>query len=603
MRKMTVAVAAIAVVSWGAAFAVGVPTASAISPSYNVYVGYVDSLRAGVNDFPTPFDSGPGVTYKGCAPISSCLFDGGAIRVVNASAVPETLDSLTVRFDVCTFDLWPHGIVIPAGGQLVAAQTASGATNGCVPGTTVGASTMDSSDFGPGGQGWSGNCQNSGIVPDVTVSVDGVSSTYADTGQVLNTGGVDKAICSNGNESEQWVSIGLPPCPTGAVLTLAPPAQTHSVGTNATVIANFSACGSPLQGATVNFSVVSGPDTGLTGSRPVDSSGNATFAYGSALVGTDTVVASVTNAAGTIRSNSVDVTWTAARTSLTSTPPPSVPVGGTMGPDSATLSGGVNPTGTIGFALFAPNDPTCQTPIFFRTDAVAGNGNYSSGPVGTVTVPGTYRWVVAYFGDSNNQGTLSPCGAEQTVVTPQVLTGRAFGLSLVGLVQIKATPDTGAVATTSSSTVAPPCVLRIGTVTSKVRATGLCASVVTSAPYPSSAKAAASIASATITGIPNVPTIVIGAVQSSSATSCAGSSGSATIASLKIGTHTILPSPSPVRPNTTINLGILKIVLNQQISFTGADSGLTVNAIHITAINAAVNLIVASSTSDIGNCP
>jgi hypothetical protein len=44
-------------------------------------------------------------------------------------------------------------------------------------------------------------------------------------------------------------------------------------------------------------------------------------------------------------------------------------------------------------------------------------------------------------------------------------------------------------------------------------------------------------------------------------------------------------------------------VLNQQIPITGAEKGLTVNAIHITALNNAINLIVASASSDIGNCP
>jgi hypothetical protein len=114
--------------------------------------------------------------------------------------------------------------------------------------------------------------------------------------------------------------------------------------------------------------------------------------------------------------------------------------------------------------------------------------------------------------------------------------------------------------------------------------------------------ASASIASATV-GVPSAPVIAIGAVQSSSTTSCAGSSGSTTIASLKIGGTAVLPSPSPIKPNTTIDLGVVKVVLNEQIPITGADKGLTVNAIHITAAGGLVNLILASSSSDIGNCP
>jgi hypothetical protein len=308
----------------------------------------------------------------------------------------------------------------------------------------------------------------------------------------------------------------------------------------------------------------------------------------------------VTNGAGTIDGNHVSVVWTGAMTSLTTTPPPTVALGGTMGADHATLSGGVNPTGSIAFALSPPGDTTCSHVVFFNAVPVTGNGTYSSGTVGTATVAGTYRWTVVYSGDPNNAGAVSACGVEQTVVTPQVLTGQAFGLSLSGSFHLSPQPNTGPVATTSSTTVAPPCILDLNATV--VKAKVVCASVTTSAPYKSKSAAAASIASAVV-AVPGLPVITIGAVQAASGTSCAGSAGATTIASLKIGSTVLLPAPSKIAPNTTINLGILKIVLNQQIPITGAEKGLTVNAIHITALNGAINLIVASASSDIGNCP
>jgi hypothetical protein len=162
-------------------------------------------------------------------------------------------------------------------------------------------------------------CTPDGIIPKVTVTVDGVATSYNDSGQVLNTGGVDKPFCngSGTNESAQWVSIGQPPCPTGAVLTLAPQTQTHQVGDTATTTADFSACNTPLQGATVDFSVISGPNAGKTGSGVVDASGNTSFSYqGTGGPGTDTVKATVTNGAGTISSNTVTVTWQAGITAV-----------------------------------------------------------------------------------------------------------------------------------------------------------------------------------------------------------------------------------------------------------------------------------------------
>lgn len=582
MRRITSAVAAITVTLLGAALAVGPPSAYAVSPGYNVFVGYADNARPSPTAFPTPFDTGPGITNLGDS--SSASLDSGAVRLVNTTAVTETVNSVLVQVGATTFSPpWALPTQLGPFGQLVFDQT--------VP------YDFDTSDV----QGGICTPTSPAVIPTVTVTVNGTPTSYSDTGQVLNTGGIDPASCGLKNESEQWVSIGAPPCPSGAVLTLTPPSQTEPVGTTASVVANFSSCGTPLQGATVTFGVLAGPNQGTTESTAVDMNGYATFTYSSIRTGTDTVQAFVQNAAGTIGSNGVGVIWTPAQPSLTTTPPPSIPVGGTMGSDVATLSGGVNPTGVIGFALFAPGDTTCQTPIFLRFDPVSGNGNYSSGAVGRVTTPGTYRWLVVYNGDASNASVTSPCGAEQTVVTAQVLTGRAYGLSLGGLVHVKPTPDTGFVTTSASRTVAPPCVVRLSV--THVIANALCASVVTSAPFPSSSTARTSIASATVSGISGIPAIVIGAVQSSSTSSCAGSTGATTIASLKIGSTVILPAPSPVRPNMTINLGILKIVLNQQIPITGADMGLTVNAIHITALNGTINLVVASSESDIANCP
>lgn len=95
---------------------------------------------------------------------------------------------------------------------------------------------------------------------------------------------------------------------------------------------------------------------------------------------------------------------------------------GTKIHDTAQLSGGVNPTGTVTFFLFPPSNPTCS-------------GEGSSGAVQTVTVPlgtdgsatsagtpytttevGVYNWVASYSGDANNLGATTSCGAEQVTI-------------------------------------------------------------------------------------------------------------------------------------------------------------------------------------------
>ena len=69
--------------------------------------------------------------------------------------------------------------------------------------------------------------------------------------------------------------------------------------------------------------------------------------------------------------------------------------------DSALLSGGHSPTGTITFTLVY-NGSTVDT----ETVSVSGNGTYTT-PTGYTlptsgTVTGTYQWNAAYSGDSNN---------------------------------------------------------------------------------------------------------------------------------------------------------------------------------------------------------
>jgi hypothetical protein len=90
--------------------------------------------------------------------------------------------------------------------------------------------------------------------------------------------------------------------------------------------------------------------------------------------------------------------------------------GGTIA-DSATLSGGVAPTGTIVFKAFGPADATCAlTPAFEKSVAVSGNGVYGSTNF-TTTTAGAYRWTADYSGDADNAAASSPCNAANETST------------------------------------------------------------------------------------------------------------------------------------------------------------------------------------------
>ena len=104
----------------------------------------------------------------------------------------------------------------------------------------------------------------------------------------------------------------------------------------------------------------------------------------------------------------------------TDTTPPQVTLSSGSPPiltDTATLTGGFSPTGTITFDLYAPGG---VVPIDTENVSVSGNGTYTT-PAGytlptTGTVTGTYQWVVTYSGDANNNGVASASGDEPVVV-------------------------------------------------------------------------------------------------------------------------------------------------------------------------------------------
>jgi hypothetical protein len=283
------------------AMALSPPRRALAASGVQVFVGYADTLRSNAANFPTPWAGSPSVIFSGC---TGCQLDAGAARVVNTETIPVTVDSVVVTVGTCVFDIWTHDVVLQPGQQFVVTQTNGGvATSGC-PGFM-----FDTSDVGPNGT-LQGGCTPDGVIPLVDVMVDGVSQVLQDTGQVLNTKGIDLAACPSGtNESEQWTLIGGTPC-VGATLALAPASQTQVVGSTATVQATLrNGCGQALSGAVVSFAVQSGPNTGVAGTGTTDGSGVASFSYPSAATGTDTLGSSVSNPAGTITSNTVSVTW------------------------------------------------------------------------------------------------------------------------------------------------------------------------------------------------------------------------------------------------------------------------------------------------------
>lgn len=111
--------------------------------------------------------------------------------------------------------------------------------------------------------------------------------------------------------------------------------------------------------------------------------------------------------------------------------------------DTVALSGGLAPTGTLIFRLFAPTDPSCSHgALTVPNVTVVGDGLYSSGPF-TATALGDYRYTVTYSGDGANAPIATSCGESDGVVTvaqpPPPELGRSFTVAPVsGIVRVQA---------------------------------------------------------------------------------------------------------------------------------------------------------------------
>jgi hypothetical protein len=119
---------------------------------------------------------------------------------------------------------------------------------------------------------------------------------------------------------------------------------------------------------------------------------------------------------------------------ISTTPNPTSTTVGAIVNDSATLSGGNNPTGTISFNLYGPADTTCAGPALYNPTVTVSSAGASTSPGFATTAVGLYRWTASYSGDNFNNPASSGCQAEQVTVnqaTPSLST-RAYGPVIVG---------------------------------------------------------------------------------------------------------------------------------------------------------------------------
>jgi hypothetical protein len=107
-----------------------------------------------------------------------------------------------------------------------------------------------------------------------------------------------------------------------------------------------------------------------------------------------------------------------ASTAIATSPSPGGPAGGTTVTDTATLSGGSSPRGTIEFKLYGPSaTANCSgTPVDDETVNVTGNGAYTTPAGANPSQAGSYWWTASYSGDANNNPAATSCGDESVTI-------------------------------------------------------------------------------------------------------------------------------------------------------------------------------------------
>jgi hypothetical protein len=93
-----------------------------------------------------------------------------------------------------------------------------------------------------------------------------------------------------------------------------------------------------------------------------------------------------------------------AQPTIRTTPNPGAATVGARLKDTATLSGGQSPTGTITFTLYDPKQAVADVETVLAT---AGNGSYSISTGHIAGAAGTWHWKAVYAGDPNNMPAVS----------------------------------------------------------------------------------------------------------------------------------------------------------------------------------------------------
>ena len=236
---------------------------------------------------------------------------------------------------------------------------------------------LPSAEYSAGSQGLLATGSfNFGNQPKATPAIPMIGTTQQPANATVGTSIADLVTVTGGNSPTGTVTFNLynNPNGTGAPLFTDTEALSGGTATSAGYIAT--AAGTDYWVATYNGDANNAPITAPTASEPV----------------TVIPAAPAINTRATASAGGV--------------------VGLSQLTDSATLTGGYNPTGTITFTLTTPNGAVLQE----GSVAVTGDKTYASPYSVLATQVGAYTWHASYSGDANN-APAADNGANEGVTT------------------------------------------------------------------------------------------------------------------------------------------------------------------------------------------